>query len=272
MPFLHAGGTFHASFTAIFSGGGDFRAKRPSKKRRTLGPQHRRRLAFEPLEDRSLLSVCIWTGGGGSNNNWNNSANWVNDQQPPAQVVPQPGDELQFVGTAPSNGTQNDFPTGTSFQSIDFAANGFVVAGNDITLTDGISGRFRRYRFDNFAERRPGRPADRQCGRHHAFDLRQSLRQQLPHEDRRRHAEPFRRQHLLRRHRDRRRNPKRGQRRRLGPVRQRPAGQWRQRRARPERPQRHRRRGWAYQWLDPKHRRRQHHRHELRRFQRGDRR
>ncbi len=93
---------------------------------------------MEPLEDRSLLSVCIWTGGGTSPN-WNNADNWVNDQQPPAHVTPQAGNQLQFTGTPPSGGTVNDFPDGTSFESIDFASDDFALAGNAITLTGGIA-------------------------------------------------------------------------------------------------------------------------------------
>ncbi len=111
--------------------GSDFRAQRLSKKRRTLSPPHRRRLAFEPLEDRSLLSVCVWNGGSTADSNWMTPENWVGN------ATPQPGDQLQFSGTARIT-TNNDFPAGTSFQSIDFAAGGFVVAGHDVTLTGGI--------------------------------------------------------------------------------------------------------------------------------------
>jgi autotransporter-associated beta strand protein len=111
-----------------------------SKGGRAAAPQHRRKLAFEPLEDRSLLSVCIWTGGGGAaHNNWNNPANWVNDQTPPVNVAPQAGDQLQFVGTPPSGGAVNDFPAGTQFQSIDFADSGFTLSGNSIALTGGTN-------------------------------------------------------------------------------------------------------------------------------------
>jgi autotransporter-associated beta strand protein len=111
--------------------------RRHEKRKSCVRPQRRRRLAFEPLEDRSLLSVCIWTGGGGQlHNNWNNSDNWVNDQQQP--VVPQSGDELHFDASSQTV-TNNDFPVGTRFQSIDFDASDFTLGGYDLTLTDGIS-------------------------------------------------------------------------------------------------------------------------------------
>ena len=53
--------------------------------------------------------------------------------------MPQPGDQLQFTGTPPSGGVINDFPAGTSFQSIDIGDGGFTLAGNAITLTGGIT-------------------------------------------------------------------------------------------------------------------------------------
>jgi len=111
-----------------------------SNKRRTAHSQKRRRFAFEPLEDRSLLSVCIWDGSGGAlHTNWNTPDNWVNDAQSPEHITPLAGDELRFVGTAPNGGTVNDFPTGTVFSSIKFLADGFSLAGHDVTLTDGIT-------------------------------------------------------------------------------------------------------------------------------------
>jgi autotransporter-associated beta strand protein len=59
----------------------------------------------------------------------------VDDQQNPAHVVPQTGDELQFAGTPPSGGAFNDFPAGMQFQSIDFADSGFTLSGSSIVLT-----------------------------------------------------------------------------------------------------------------------------------------
>lgn len=52
-----------------------------------------RQVFFEPLEERALLSLCVWDGGG-NNNLWSNAANWQ------AGVVPSVDDALVFRGTA----------------------------------------------------------------------------------------------------------------------------------------------------------------------------
>ena len=77
------------------------RAKRRPKPRST---------ALEPLEERTLLAVSIWDGGG-ADNNWMTAANWVGD------AVPSAGDDLVFAGTARKN-TVNNFDAGQSFSSI----------------------------------------------------------------------------------------------------------------------------------------------------------
>ena len=112
---------------------GEFGAKRKSKKRRGASPLNRGKLAFEPLEDRSLLSVCIWDGGSTVDSKWMTKENWAGD------VAPQPGDILQFAGTQRTT-NHNNFPAGTSFQSIEFSGNNFTLEGNSLTLTNGSSG------------------------------------------------------------------------------------------------------------------------------------
>ena len=91
----------------------------------------RRTLCVEPLEQRTLLSLCVWDGGGGDDY-WTTAANWAGD------VAPVAGDDLRFVGTIRSD-TQNDFAVGTSFKSIEFAADHFSLAGNRVALTDGVA-------------------------------------------------------------------------------------------------------------------------------------
>ena len=87
-----------------------------------------RRLAFEPLEDRRLLSVT-WCGGHG--NNWSTAANWVGG------VAPAPGADLIFSGT---NTTANDdFASGTQFNSIELSANNFSLTGNQAQLVSYIT-------------------------------------------------------------------------------------------------------------------------------------
>ena len=90
-----------------------------------------RDLRIETLEDKVLLSVDTWVGGG-SNNHWSNAANWQ------AGVAPSAGDQLIFQGTALTS-TQNDFTAGTSFQSLEFQSNNFSIAGNSFTVTGSIT-------------------------------------------------------------------------------------------------------------------------------------
>ena len=68
-------------------------------------------------------AVSVWDGGG-NDNYWTTAENWAGD------VSPQPGDDLVFSGTGET--TQNDFDAGTAFGSIRFAANGFVLQGNEL--------------------------------------------------------------------------------------------------------------------------------------------
>ncbi|MCE5267168.1 MAG: PKD domain-containing protein, partial [Planctomycetaceae bacterium] len=91
------------------------------------GGRKKRSYSFEPLEERQLLSVCHWMGGG-ADGNWSNSANW--------DRVPAASDDLVFQG-ANQLATNNDLAPDTSFHSIYFASNGFSVSGNNITMPDG---------------------------------------------------------------------------------------------------------------------------------------
>ncbi|MGO8750348.1 MAG: hypothetical protein ACLQNE_30760 [Thermoguttaceae bacterium] len=90
-----------------------------------------RDLRVETLEDKVLLAVDTWVGGG-SNNHWSNVANW------PAGVAPSAGDQLVFQGTS-LTATQNDLTAGTSFQSLEFQSSSFSIAGNSFTVTGSIT-------------------------------------------------------------------------------------------------------------------------------------
>lgn len=92
--------------------------------------QRRRFVACELLEERALLAVSIWDGGGGDNS-WTTVSNWVGD------VAPLAGDDLVFSGAVRTS-TTNDFANGTQFNSITFASKDFSLAGNRITLDDYI--------------------------------------------------------------------------------------------------------------------------------------
>jgi autotransporter-associated beta strand protein len=90
-----------------------------------------RALRVERLEEKVLLSLDTWVGGG-SNNHWSNTANWLSG------VAPSGGDQLIFQGTALTS-TQNDLTAGTSFQSLEFQSSSFSIAGNSLTVTSGIT-------------------------------------------------------------------------------------------------------------------------------------
>jgi uncharacterized repeat protein (TIGR01451 family) len=69
--------------------------------------------------------VCTWTGGG-TDNNWTTAANW--------DIAPTAGSRLVFAGTTRQSPV-NDFPTGTTFDSIKFTTSGFTLSGNAVTLS-----------------------------------------------------------------------------------------------------------------------------------------
>ena len=83
---------------------------------------------IEPLEERELLSISTWVGGHG--NNWSTAANWQGSQ------VPAAGAALVFSGT---NTTTNDDIAGLSVASIELSSNNFVLGGNSLTVTSGIT-------------------------------------------------------------------------------------------------------------------------------------
>jgi len=71
--------------------------------------------------------------GGGTTNNWSEAANWVGD------IIPGPGDDLIFpMGAARKTTNNNDFPSGTTFNSIQFNEGGYSLNGNGIRLINGI--------------------------------------------------------------------------------------------------------------------------------------
>jgi fibronectin-binding autotransporter adhesin len=95
-----------------------------------LRNRRRPNLEFEPLENRQLLAVRIWDGGGGDNL-WSTAANWQND------TAPQANDDLEF----PTNGVRyspvNDFAN-TTFGSITLDDSGYSITGNALSLTGNI--------------------------------------------------------------------------------------------------------------------------------------
>jgi autotransporter-associated beta strand protein len=110
------------------------RADRRNKVRSSI---RRRALLFRPtvesLEERSLLSTSIWTGGGAPNNSWTTAANWL------ANVAPSPGDDLLFPAGPTQLSAANNFAPGTTFHSITFSGGDYTLSGNQLALQAGIA-------------------------------------------------------------------------------------------------------------------------------------
>ena len=88
-----------------------------------------RRLGIENLERRELLSVCTWTGGSQTSNNWSDSPIGKT-----SQLAKYPGDSLVFQGTTRTS-TYNDL-TSTSFGSITFnGTSNFTIDGNAVAIS-----------------------------------------------------------------------------------------------------------------------------------------
>ncbi|MBC7967916.1 MAG: autotransporter-associated beta strand repeat-containing protein [Fuerstia sp.] len=105
----------------------------PSATRRRKKPQQC--LQTDDLEPRLLLTARVWDGGGGANHDWTNRFNWQGD------VAPVANDDLSFPDSATLRITHNNFPSGptSNFRSIAFVDASYVVTGNPIQLTAGIS-------------------------------------------------------------------------------------------------------------------------------------
>ena len=89
---------------------------------------------IECLEPRITLSTDIWTGDAGTK--WMVAANWSND------TIPQVGDDLSFGAGAIDFGPVNDFPSGTSFNSITIGTSGYNLSGNPVDLAGGITASY----------------------------------------------------------------------------------------------------------------------------------
>ncbi|TWU04277.1 VCBS domain-containing protein [Stieleria varia] len=108
--------------------------KRTSRRPRaqTAAYRKRSRLRTELLEDRRLLAVVVWDGGG-SDQNWRTAENWATD------VAPVANDELVFPVSPSSFSALNDFPANTSFASILISGSGYSLGGNAIELSGSVS-------------------------------------------------------------------------------------------------------------------------------------
>lgn len=101
------------------------------RKRQSL----RHRLTAERLEDRRLLAVVTWDGGGG-NLNWNTAANWDTD------TLPGPGDDVVIADVAPDISIFHSSGT-TSINSLTSAESLRILGGTfEIADTSSIGGDF----------------------------------------------------------------------------------------------------------------------------------
>ncbi len=82
-----------------------------------------------------MPAVATWTGAG-TGTKWTTAANWIGD------VAPQPGDDLVFPDGARQRANLNDFPAGTAFGSLSITGGGYSLAGNAITVANGVHADF----------------------------------------------------------------------------------------------------------------------------------
>ena len=75
----------------------------------------------------ALAATKTWTGLGGDAN-WQTGGNW-------GGTAPLAGDDLVFPAGAAQTTNTNNFPAGTSFNSLAFSGNGYVIGGNRIALS-----------------------------------------------------------------------------------------------------------------------------------------
>jgi len=70
--------------------------------------------------------------GGGTNGHWTEPQNWAGD------VTPVAGDNLRFPASAVQLSCTNDFPSGTTFNSITVSGTNYVLRGTNLALNAGI--------------------------------------------------------------------------------------------------------------------------------------
>ena len=114
------------------------RSTRARRRSRRADLQRERIPRLELLESRVVLSnTDYWTGAAGDNL-WQTAGNWQSDN------APQSGDDLvfpQLTGTAPFVAA-NNFPSGTSFNSITIAGSGYELLGNQVDLVGAITASY----------------------------------------------------------------------------------------------------------------------------------
>ncbi|MCE5267894.1 MAG: hypothetical protein LLG00_08410, partial [Planctomycetaceae bacterium] len=94
------------------------------------GGRKKRSYSFEPLEERQLLSVCHWTGGGGDSW-WTTVENWAESQ------APGPNDDVYFDSRGTPAITNNNI-AGLALHSVTITEPGYELAGCAISVTDSV--------------------------------------------------------------------------------------------------------------------------------------
>ena len=74
----------------------------------------------------------VWDGGSAVDNNWMTAVNWN------PNGVPQPGDDVSFPVTAARKNNVNNFPAGTTFNSVTVDGTGYAIGGNRILLNQKL--------------------------------------------------------------------------------------------------------------------------------------
>ena len=108
------------------------RRRRKGKGQKDPALRKRRAFSIEPLENRVLLAVCVWSGAAGDHK-LSTAGNYQGD------IAPVVGDSLQFP-SATQTTVQNDLPAGFELGGIEInpGSGGCVtITGNSFSLADG---------------------------------------------------------------------------------------------------------------------------------------
>src|SRR5262245_66686522 len=84
--------------------------------------------AISLVAARADATTRTWTGT--NSGNWSDGGNWSGG-------TPVAGDDLVFPAAASNKTNTNDYPAGTSFNSITFTGSDYYLTGNSIALGGG---------------------------------------------------------------------------------------------------------------------------------------
>ncbi len=93
------------------------------------------RLDLQPLEERRLMAIRVWTGLG-ADTNWSTAANWS------ASIKPVVGDDLVFPAGPVQTNSNNDLAAGTRINTLRIGGSGYNITGNNISLYGGLTANY----------------------------------------------------------------------------------------------------------------------------------